>query len=347
MKQILGQKRAIATLRKAFDSGRRQHAWVFSGPRGIGKFTTAASLSGELLNATDAGVDAHPDFHVIRKEHAAHAQNPSLQRRKQTNIPIDLLRERMLGGRTSDDRTHEPLVFKTAVSGSMKCFIIDEAELLDESAQNALLKTLEEPPDDTCIMLITSRPDRLLPTVHSRCQHVSFATLAPPDMKQWVQEVDFDVPPDELDWCIAYADGSPGLVIEAIDADLYSLSQNIKPLLRGFGGGGFQSGWVEAIIAFMGDLADRRIKKNPATSKEATNRLAVELVVRSFSREVRALLDVGRSADAISAAVILSDIERLVATNISIKVLAESLVTRWSYGGVGRAELCPLSDQEY
>ncbi len=193
-------------------------------------------------------------------------------------------------------------------------------------------------------MLITSQPDRLLPTVHSRCQHVSFAPLAPTDMEQWVQTVDLDVPPDELNWCVAYAAGSPGLVIGAIEARLYSLSGDINPLLGGFGVGEFRSGWVESIVSFMGDLADRRLKQNPATSKEAVNRLAVELVVRLFGQEVRAMLDAGRGTDAISAAVILSDIERLMTTNISIKVLAEALVTRWSYGGVDQAELCPLSD---
>ena len=84
----------------------------------------------------------------------------------------------MIGGRTSDGKQHDSSAYKTPVSGDKKGFIIDEAELLDESGQNALLKTLEEPPLGTFIILVTSRDDALLQTIKSRCQLVYFSPLS-------------------------------------------------------------------------------------------------------------------------------------------------------------------------
>jgi DNA polymerase III subunit delta' len=72
--------------------------------------------------------------------------------------------------------------------GHGKVFIIDEAELLDRYGQNALLKTLEQPPSQTYIILVTSRPGRLLPTIHSRCQHVVFTPLDRAAMEQWLDQ---------------------------------------------------------------------------------------------------------------------------------------------------------------
>src|SRR5204863_4320065 len=98
----------------------------------------------------------HPDFHIIHKELAAYSDNRELREKKQINIPIDLLRERLLGG-TSGSSHHEAPAYRTAALGHGKVFIIDEAELLDPTAQNAMLKTLEEPPAQTWIFLITSQ----------------------------------------------------------------------------------------------------------------------------------------------------------------------------------------------
>ena len=121
MNRILGQPRAIDVLQASLRSGRIHHAWIFSGPPGVGKFTTAVEFARILLDP-DAGpnlggmieadpegrtsrlIDAgtHPDLHVIRKELALYSENAELRRKKLTNIPIDLLRETMLGGKSGE-----------------------------------------------------------------------------------------------------------------------------------------------------------------------------------------------------------------------------------------------------
>ena len=82
---------------------------------------------------------------------------------------------------------HDAPAYRKSVLGNGKVFIIDEAELMDNNGQNSILKTLEEPLE-TPIILVTSRPERLLPTVRSRCDHVRFGPLSDEDMRKWLDE---------------------------------------------------------------------------------------------------------------------------------------------------------------
>ena len=100
-------------------SGRFPHAWIFSGPRGVGKFTTALALAERLLGPASARLIAagtHPDLHVIRKELAAYCDDPEIRTRKLTNIPVAVIRQWITGGAVGD-RYHDPSVFKTSVLG--------------------------------------------------------------------------------------------------------------------------------------------------------------------------------------------------------------------------------------
>jgi DNA polymerase III delta prime subunit len=290
MHTVLGQNKAIATLKQALEDGRKHHAWIFSGPRGVGKYTAASSFAAQIVGTESTRGSTHPDIHVICKEDVAWSQNPALQRRKQTNIPIDLLRERIIGGKTSDDRVHDSAAFKTPVAGSQKVFIIDEAELLDEQGQNALLKTLEEPPLNTTIILITCRDDLLLPTIKSRCSVVGFSYLQPTDMALWAEGMELDVSPSDLAWAIRFS-------------------------------------FVESAVT-------AKLKENSSASKESANRRALELLLLMFGASASALTRSGQ-ADGITTSEIISDIERQMSTNISLKVLVDSLCARWAHLCVG------------
>ena len=207
MDEIVGQNEAVRALDAALSSGRLAHAHVFAGPEGVGKRTTALAFARVLLCHDPASDEAgrwracgacaacrahetgagHPDLHVVRKELALHSANPELRRRKLLRIPVDLLRERMLGGRSGDGRVHEAPAHMRPHLGHRKVFVVDEAELLDDAAQNALLKTLEEPPAGTHLILVTSAEDRLGPTIRSRCQRVGFAPLDREAITAWAE----------------------------------------------------------------------------------------------------------------------------------------------------------------
>ena len=193
---LLGQRAAVRAFGAALARDRVHHAWILHGPMGVGKMLAARLFAGLVLDpdtrpehraafAPPRGTDearlldagTHPDFLVIRKELARHSANRELRERKQLNIPLDLLRETLLGGTDGEGRHHDAAAFRTSTRGQGKVFVIDEAELLEAEAQNALLKTLEEPPGGALLILVAADVDALLPTIRSRCQEFTLRPL--------------------------------------------------------------------------------------------------------------------------------------------------------------------------
>ncbi|MSP60784.1 MAG: DNA polymerase III subunit delta' [Myxococcales bacterium] len=165
---ILGQDQAIARLRGAIASGRPHHAYLFDGPDGVGKLTTALALAqawacerrpGEGCGACepcrkiDQGI--HPD--VIRFE--------------------VLLEDGTKKGLTDRVRALIPRLAYAPNEARVRVVILDPADELNLEAANSLLKTLEEPPPRTHFILITAITSSLLPTIRSRCQRVQFRAL--------------------------------------------------------------------------------------------------------------------------------------------------------------------------
>lgn len=169
------------------------HAWLFYGPTGVGKEMLAtrfaqlllcerpvqieapAAAEGEGLWHDGCGqckschlvqVGTHPDVHLIHRKLNEFHEDPAVQKRKPLDISIDVITYFVI----------KPVHVRSAM-GKAKVYIIQEAELLSRSAQTALLKTLEEPPEDTFIILVGMSRDGLLPTTLSRCQSVAFGTL--------------------------------------------------------------------------------------------------------------------------------------------------------------------------
>ncbi len=337
MSRVIGQQRAMKILLDSLSNQKRHHAWVFSGPRGVGKCGAAIHFAELILGIDSGSGEAFRDIHIVRKEDVAWAQNPTLIRRKQTNIPIDLLRERIIGGKTSDGKHHDAAAFKTPVVGKEKVFIIDEAELLDEAGQNALLKTLEEPPPRTTIVLVTCREDLLLPTIQSRCQLLSFSPLDAHSMQEWVEQKSFDASQEDISWAVEFSGGSPGLVCEAIDSGLPELATSLCGFLT-LNKSMSCTLAATQLVQFVESNVSRWIKLNPNTSKDAANRRAVNLLLLLFgsaiehSTQNREMLP-----ESILAAGVLVDIEKQLTTNISVKVLLESLCVRWEHLCVGDA----------
>jgi DNA polymerase-3 subunit delta' len=139
---FLGNAPAVARLRGLLEGGRRAHAFLFAGPEGVGKARAAADF-GRALGA-----------------------EPRLIQRLEDKQDIGIA------------QVHELLRELSLTSPKPRAVVIDDAHRMSEEAQNALLKTLEEPPADTTLLLVTSVPDRLLGTIRSRCQTVFFHPLA-------------------------------------------------------------------------------------------------------------------------------------------------------------------------
>jgi DNA polymerase-3 subunit delta' len=331
---VIGQDKALASLDAASAENRRHHALVFSGPRGVGKFTSAVNYAISLLKIPNEEYLGFPDLHIIQKEDATWSQNPQLQKRKQTNIPLDLLRERMIGGKASDDKVYGAPVFKTPTVGGEKVFIIDEAELIDETGQNALLSTLEEPPLGTTIILVTCREDLLLQTVKSRCQFVCFAPLDNEDMSIWAEDALSGVDQKDVLWAIGFSCGSPGLALDAINTGLPQLGRSLFSFLSCEGGVDY-TGALLKINSFVESTVLNKLTENNQASKAAVGRWAVELILLMFGNAARLMIQSEQVGRGVVLSDVISDIERQLSTNVSTKVLLESLAARWQHVSVG------------
>lgn len=350
---LFGQEQATAQLAHAIRSGHMHHAWILHGPSGVGKCTAALECARLLLDAAatashidgfkaprdtqvaefiDAG--SHPDLHVIRKERAEDSSIKEIRDRKQTNIPLDLLRELMIGGVVGDGKSFDSPVWRSAYLGHHKVFIIDEAELLDAYGQNALLKTLEEPPPGTYIFLVTTQEERLLPTIRSRCQRVAFRALDMESMTAWFDR--YSVPEEARAWLSSFSDGAPGTAELAHKHGLKAWSDELLPRFAALESGKFDGGLADRLAELVGDFAEAVVKENPKASKEAANRLGTRCVLLTLASRSRAkIAEAARSGDLqeIAAAAqrvsLLAALESEVRANVNLKHALSNLVAQW------------------
>jgi DNA polymerase III subunit delta' len=187
--ELIAQERALGSLRAALRRGTLHHAYLFGGPEGTGK-ARAATLLAQAANCEggapgpgglredpcgacgpcrkiEKGV--HPDVLVLAAERTmakAGRWEPKSGRTPSKDIVVDQVR----------DLVDHRLALKR-FEGRRRFVLVDPADAMNPPAQNALLKTLEEPPDDTTLVLVASSPDALLPTIRSRCLRVPFAPI--------------------------------------------------------------------------------------------------------------------------------------------------------------------------
>jgi len=180
---ISSQPRAEMALSAALKSG-PSHAYLFRGPRGAGKRDAARAFAAEILaSAAEDAEDVrrralldpspHPDLVWLAPKGAQHM--------------VEEVRERVI--RASAYRPYE---------GGKRVFVVEAAEAMRDESQNALLKTLEEPPEFVHLILLTSEPAALLETISSRCQPVDFAPLSPEAVEASLREAGRGEGEDEI-----------------------------------------------------------------------------------------------------------------------------------------------------
>ncbi|MGD9690548.1 MAG: ATP-binding protein [Phycisphaerales bacterium] len=341
---IVGQEHAIGRLRDAVDGGRLHHAYIFHGAHGVGKFTSACALARALLDPRDgsaassqARAGTHPDLHIIRKELAAISRVDRIRKGKQTTIAVDVLREFLIepAGLAAVGSTSSPSGQGQRAS---KVFIVDEAELIDPTGQNALLKTLEEPPAGTVIILVTSALDRLLATVRSRCQPVLFVPLSESAMATWLQRSGLGRHAAERSWLMWFADGSPGLAELAARRGLFAWEDAVGPGLAAALRGAYQATLGPELARLTDEQVGLSMKEQPDASKESTNRAWARHMFAFLARRIRDDLRGGGTAGAraggpqiaLSAIDALQEAERAMSANVRISDVMESLSVRLS-----------------
>ena len=230
---IAGHDKAVEQFRNAWNSRSLHHAWLLTGPRGVGKAHFARAAAARLL-AQAAGPQFEasyldtPDDHPIAKLIAAgsHPDMRWLERLENDkgnlarNITVAQVRE--LG---------EFLSLTPALS-PWRGVVIDSADDLEKSAANALLKMLEEPPANTVFLLVSHAPGRLLPTIRSRCRRLEFHSLSDDAMASVLGTLLPGSNGAELQRLIPLASGSVGRALAFASLELATLERDALAILR-------------------------------------------------------------------------------------------------------------------
>jgi DNA polymerase III subunit gamma/tau len=175
---LVGQDHVTAALRNAVREGRVGHAYLFSGPRGTGKTTTARILA-KALNCLNLGADGEPCG--VCENCVAIAEGRFLdlfELDAASNNSVDNIRD-------LTDSVHLGL----GATSKRKVYLVDEVQMLSAAASNALLKTLEEPPEHVVFVLATTNPEKVLPTIRSRTQHLEFTLFSADELEKLLADV--------------------------------------------------------------------------------------------------------------------------------------------------------------
>jgi DNA polymerase-3 subunit delta' len=295
---ILGQNNAVEWLTRAYQADRLPHGLIFAGPIGVGKATTARALAALMLCERPTGVKAcgqcsacvafeagnHPDYHVVTKELIRYHDKTG--KSKGIDLSIHVLRPELL----------EPASRKS-VMGRAKVFVIEQAESMNPQAQNALLKTLEEPAGRTAIILLTDQPGALLPTINSRCQLVRFGALSAELVQKELRHRNIDSKVAAR--AAELSEGSLGLALKWIDDGVIAAAEELISQIDSALDGNPPSelpGWMKkAADAY----ADKQLERDPLASKDQATREGLNLYLMLAANRMRSVLVADADADAL------------------------------------------------
>lgn len=258
---IVGQGRAVSLLRETVARGRLHHALLFSGPKGVGKYRTAQAFAAWLLCKSPRQQEAcecctscrsvSGGTHVDMRVETLHVEE------NKRDISIEQVRENV-----------QKFLMLQPIAGGRKIVVIDEAQTLSLPAQNSFLKTLEEPPGNSLIILVAHNASALLPTVRSRCQRVSFAPLTEAEIEEILLRESHGRSRKDARLLAAYANGSLGV---ALSADANWLREAIEQMRSIF------DGTPAARYAEISDLARKILGLERTTGPERMLKILARL----------------------------------------------------------------------
>ena len=216
--EVSGQSHIVTILKNALKTNKIGHAYLFAGPRGTGK-TTMAKLFAKALNCDEGvGHQCNKCQNCLAINNSSHPDVIEID--AASNNGVDEVRDLI-------DKVHY-----STILGRYKVYIIDEVHMMTPGAFNALLKTLEEPPEHVIFILATTEPHKILPTILSRCQRFDFSKLSNEEIKNrliYVLEKENVKYEDEaLDIIISLCDGGMRDALSILDQVLAFSNDNLK-----------------------------------------------------------------------------------------------------------------------
>lgn len=209
-KDVVGHKDIINYIRNAVREDKVSHAYILNGERGAGKKMLANLFAATLL-CEKGGPDPCNECHSCRQaESGNHPDIIKVTHEKPNSISVDDIREQV----------NNTIMIKP-YQGPYKVYIIPQADMMTTQAQNALLKTIEEPPEYAVIMLLTENADTLLPTINSRCVMLKLRNIKDTLIKKYLMET-MQVPDYKADMCTAFAQGNMGRAIMLANSEHFN-----------------------------------------------------------------------------------------------------------------------------
>jgi DNA polymerase III subunit delta' len=219
LEELIGQERATTVMKRAVAAGRVAHAYLFEGPRGVGKYAAAVGLA-MRLNCSRVSPDA-------TDMDAAACGSCEPCRRIAAGIHPDVVTVSATTAQIVMEQAQEivALVKRGPHEARARVIIVDDADRMNASASNALLKTLEEPGSRTHLILLTAAPDRLLATIRSRTQRIRFRSISQPELIALAARRGLD--PGRAQVASVLADGRVGRFLELM-RDETSGAEDVK-----------------------------------------------------------------------------------------------------------------------
>ncbi len=289
-KDIIGQKKAISILQKTIERGRIPSSYLFTGESGIGKKCTAINLAKAVnclktIDSDHIPIDSCDDCLSCRKIDAG--------------VHPDYLLIFPEGGqiRIEEIRSIDNRLSLKPFEGRKKIVIIDDADTMNVFASNAFLKTLEEPPKDSLIILISSKPDNLPDTIRSRCSRINFTPLSYEASQRVIQKAigQEEKTSHEISTLIRLSLGRPGVVIsgELLEERAWFLELLKGMLLSrkdGWTSREEMEKWHNFLLIFLRDMAILKITQEETNL--INNDLKDFLNTLSKSMDIKVIIDV-------------------------------------------------------
>ncbi|OYZ24915.1 MAG: DNA polymerase III subunit delta', partial [Novosphingobium sp. 16-62-11] len=212
---MIGHEEAWRSWRSAMAGDRMHHGWLLAGREGLGKASFARAAAAELVaepGVSQPPIDSHPDILTLSPLPA----NDDEVKKRDEGKPYQLKRSISV----DQVRALQRRLTTRPTLGARRAVIIDSADLLEKSAVNALLKSLEEPPQGTFFLLVVHALGRLLPTVRSRCLIVRFHPLSDADVARALDLAAPELDAETRRAALAVAGGSPGAALAFAEQDL-------------------------------------------------------------------------------------------------------------------------------
>jgi DNA polymerase III delta' subunit len=301
--EIQHQNEAIGRLQRAIALDKLPHAYLFSGQSGVGKERTALALASVRLcsNPSPTGqsntleacgvcddcrlveADNHPDVRRIHRGLNKFHPDKTVQRRKAIELSVDVIRHFLVDAAgTAPSR------------GAARFFIVVDADRMNNNAQNALLKTLEEPPARSHLILLTSSTDELLPTIRSRCQTIAFRSLPVEFVRDRLVK-DHQIEPKSAAFLAELAHGSLGSAIRYSQTEIGAKFEGIVELVLKADSDplGAGKGLMDVAKELSSSFKDEAVAEDEDTnaSREAQTLVlaATSLVLRDVQRRLLGL----------------------------------------------------------